>query len=677
MVLTGGGVPSRRLLQSPRRPNKANRKPSPRGGDLPQTGGKLAAEQHSPRSQPFDVEPAGRFKSLRLLGRGSFGTVTLVKDVRDRKLFALKRIRNTSDSKQKHTRDEIEVMQKLEHHPSIVHLVDVFMNSGKTEVCLLMTYCDSGDLAQMINGKNKDGGRVSEQQALSWAVQLAFALDHLRRHQLVHRDLKPENVMLSDHQAIARIADFGLAVHMSDPDAGLQAEVGTPLYTSPEIFGNERYSYSTDMWSFGVVLYETLALELPFRGDTNQELAAALLEGSPNDLPDCYSFGAHDLVQSMLRRDPAHRPTPQAVLTNPCIRAHVDRFMMHYHPAHVDMRTRRAHIRSLKTQLEAAGAEAERRAGGEGEEESGGGAGATAAEVMTAADSSLVLPTGGLSPRPPRGRPSSRQLMQPRSPSTARVLRGNTAPRDAERVAAAASAGASLAGGVRPSGSFAGDLEATAQAAVASAMAQVRSNAQRSRGCDLRNEVLSSEQVTGMEKVSTKHATETTVRGTLDSVSSNLSNLRWGATDADNGLLRFAVDDARREQRSTLDSVSSFASAPDEIGNRATFDSVSSNLDALRRSGHRDDGGGSGGVEGGAERGEEGGGGGGCDTDSADEFDLLAETLEVHALEAEQGAAELVFGGSVAGVRVESPSQAGAAVRDDHGNEAGGLTSAG
>ena len=77
IVLTGGGAPNRRLLPSPRRlhvapPNKAMRKPPPRDRDSPQTGGKVAAEQPSPRSQPFDVEPAGRFKSLRLLGRGSF-----------------------------------------------------------------------------------------------------------------------------------------------------------------------------------------------------------------------------------------------------------------------------------------------------------------------------------------------------------------------------------------------------------------------------------------------------------------------------------------------------------------------------------------------------------------------------------------------------------------------------
>ena len=381
-VDTGPG--RRRLLPSssprslPSSPRRTPRMPSPRGGGSPLSGKAspaATAELPAPRSHPFGVEHAGRYKSLRLLGRGSFGTVTLVKDVRDGRLFALKRIRSTSDSSMKHTRDEIEIMQRIEHHPNVVHLVDVFMSAGAAEVCLLMTYCDSGDLAQLLSAKHRERGRVSEPQALSWAAQIAFALDHLRRHQLVHRDLKPENVMLSDHQTVARIADFGLAVHVADPDASLRAEVGTPLYTSPEIFGNEQYDYSTDMWSFGVVLYETLALEVPFRGDTNQQLAVALLEGTPADLPSCYSFAMHDLVASMLRRDPAQRPTPRQLLVAPIMRVHVDRFMGNYGPAHVDMRTRRAHIRSLKTQLQAAVAG---RAGGDVSDAAAGGEAAEA-----------------------------------------------------------------------------------------------------------------------------------------------------------------------------------------------------------------------------------------------------------------------------------------------------------
>lgn len=85
--------------------------------------------------------------------------------------------------------------------------------------------------------------------------------------------------------------------------------VGTPYYLSPEIVENKPYNFKSDIWSLGVLLYEMCSLGPPFNGRSITELAMKIVAGSPDPIPDRYTEEMKELVNSLLHKDPAKRPS--------------------------------------------------------------------------------------------------------------------------------------------------------------------------------------------------------------------------------------------------------------------------------------------------------------------------------------------------------------------------------
>jgi len=259
----------------------------------------------------------GRYLLVRQLGRGGFGEVWLAKDTqRNQQRVALKVIfphivEQVPDFATRFT-SEILVLRALRHDG-----IPQIYNDGRTpagEFFYTMQLVEGETLAQAI--------KVARPERAAASAILADVADVLHdSHALgvVHRDLKPGNVMLQrqDDRLRVFVLDFGIAkvVQRNAATADVptilsQVVIGSPDYMAPEQVRGEEPTPATDVFALGVMLYEVRTGERPFRGGSSFEVAGARLHGDfavPKEVR--LDAGCRQLVESMLRLDPAQRPT--------------------------------------------------------------------------------------------------------------------------------------------------------------------------------------------------------------------------------------------------------------------------------------------------------------------------------------------------------------------------------
>lgn len=194
---------------------------------------------------------------------------------------------------------EGEALRKL-NHPNIVKMLGAHEQDGVNY--LIMEYVPGGSLRDILLKKH----RLSVQQVLYIALDLADALTRAHRLDILHRDIKPDNVLIAD-DGTPRLTDFGMArlgrsSHLTQDGS----VVGTLAYMAPELFQGDEADERTDIWSFGILMYEMLAGERPFPYEQPGQLINAIIgQSTPfldtirNDIPT----GLIDLVQRMLTKD--------------------------------------------------------------------------------------------------------------------------------------------------------------------------------------------------------------------------------------------------------------------------------------------------------------------------------------------------------------------------------------
>lgn len=161
---------------------------------------------------------------------------------------------------------EIQLMKSLQHD-NVVQLLSVIAPSCGDVLWVVLEYCAGGDLSSFLKDPKspRKQRRLSEKWACKYMQQIAFGLQYLRSKNIVHRDLKPHNLLLTKDRRTVKIADFGFARVMGSE--ALEATLcGSPLYMAPEVIAGEQYNSKADLWSVGVILYEMLCGERPFKG---------------------------------------------------------------------------------------------------------------------------------------------------------------------------------------------------------------------------------------------------------------------------------------------------------------------------------------------------------------------------------------------------------------------------
>ena len=248
-----------------------------------------------------------------VLGRGGMGAVYRATDSHTGEIVAVKVLDQTSEVRPEGASEvfqrfarEGEALRQL-NHPNIVRMVAAIEDQGRHY--LVMEYVPGGSLRDLMEAARPDRS-LSVTRAVQIALELADALTRAHHLGILHRDLKPENVLLAG-DGTPRLADFGLARLAASPrltQSGML--MGTVDYVSPEACQGEAVDERSDIWSFGVMLFEMLAGRVPFGGDTFAARLNAILSLPVPDLgalapgvPD----GLADLVYRMLEKDPCQR----------------------------------------------------------------------------------------------------------------------------------------------------------------------------------------------------------------------------------------------------------------------------------------------------------------------------------------------------------------------------------
>jgi serine/threonine protein kinase len=171
-------------------------------------------------------------------------------------------------------------------HPNSIGIYD-FGQTAEGSLYIAMEYIEGRDLAEIITKE----APLTPNRAVRIVTQVLSALHLAHNSQIIHRDLKPENIMLSNlpgHKDFVKVCDFGIAKIQQQPGKGQESALtmfgmicGTPYYMSPEQAKGEELDGRTDLYSMGVILYEMLTGEVPFRGSSPVEVIARHLTDPP------------------------------------------------------------------------------------------------------------------------------------------------------------------------------------------------------------------------------------------------------------------------------------------------------------------------------------------------------------------------------------------------------------
>jgi len=230
----------------------------------------------------FEIRTVGPYEILAPIGSGGMGTVYKAIDRSRDHTIAIKVLDRRYDlDKKRRKRDylgrEITIAASL-NHPYIVklhnELVVVEDVNGHKRRCLLMEYIDGYNLKRHIDERD-----LTLKQMIDVSIRLCEGLDFLHQNGIIHRDIKPGNFMFTRDGKQVKILDFGLSESQTSwRSRFMKKGGGTRLYMSPEQLRKRRLDYRSDIFSFGITLYELFAGRHPCNGTDTREIQRQLLD---------------------------------------------------------------------------------------------------------------------------------------------------------------------------------------------------------------------------------------------------------------------------------------------------------------------------------------------------------------------------------------------------------------
>jgi serine/threonine protein kinase len=238
----------------------------------------------------------GPYEILSAIGSGGMGSVYKAKDTRLGRTVAIKKVKGEHSERFKQEARSIAAL----NHPNICQIFDI------GDDYLVLEYVKGKPLSSPL----------PEQEAVKLSIQIVTALDAAHKKGVIHRDLKPSNIMVNDEGSV-KLLDFGLA-KLYEQDASISslptadfpatqagAILGTVAYMSPEQAQGKTADARSDIFSFGLVLYEMLSGQRAFSGDSNFTLLEAIVRKEPAPLKS--SSALERIVKRCLEKNPADR----------------------------------------------------------------------------------------------------------------------------------------------------------------------------------------------------------------------------------------------------------------------------------------------------------------------------------------------------------------------------------
>uniref|UniRef100_A0A667X378 mitogen-activated protein kinase kinase kinase n=1 Tax=Myripristis murdjan TaxID=586833 RepID=A0A667X378_9TELE len=259
--------------------------------------GKAYSTEHKHNLEELWEVPFEEISDLQWVGSGAQGAVFLGK--LHGQEVAVKKVRDLKETDIKHLR-------KLKH-PNIITFKGICTQAPC--YCIIMEYCAQGQLYEVLRA----GRKITPSLLMDWAMGIAGGMNYLHLHKIIHRDLKSPNMLITYDDAV-KISDFGTSKELSDKSTKMSF-AGTVAWMAPEVIRNEPVSEKVDIWSFGVVLWEMLTGEVPYK-DVD---SSAIIWGVGNNslqlpVPDSCPDGFKILLRQCWNCKPRNRPSFRQIL---------------------------------------------------------------------------------------------------------------------------------------------------------------------------------------------------------------------------------------------------------------------------------------------------------------------------------------------------------------------------
>ena len=263
--------------------------------------------------QKLENDPFYEYSKEKLLGKGSYGEVYLVKNNITGTIRAMKVIDKNNEEEEltdEEILNEINILKKIDH-PNIVKIFEFYSN--KSKYYLILEFCEGGNLYEFL-----DENKLSEFQVIYIMFQILSAMNYCHNMNILHRDLKPDNILIKKSEnglCRVKICDFGTSYIFKKGEKQKEA-IGTLNYMAPEVL-KEKYNQKCDLWSCGVIMYILLTGRKPFVGRDDIEVMSKILSNSYNkNLINKYNRYTKDLLSKLLETNPKKRLDAEQALNH-------------------------------------------------------------------------------------------------------------------------------------------------------------------------------------------------------------------------------------------------------------------------------------------------------------------------------------------------------------------------
>jgi eukaryotic-like serine/threonine-protein kinase len=251
------------------------------------------------------------YKILEKLGQGGMGVVYLAEDLKLERKVAIKFLpKHISENTEERQRFKIEAKAAAKlNHSNITTIYSI--EETNNELFIVMEYIKGRELKEYVETGQlvphlRDAPSLQRDEIIKIATQIADGLEAAHKEGIIHRDIKSSNIMITE-SGVVKIMDFGLAkIKGTSKLTKLGSTVGTIAYMSPEQTAGNEVDNRSDIWSFGVVLYEMLTGKMPFRGEYDQAIIYSILNEEPvpeNEIDDLLNH----VVSKSLAKNPDDR----------------------------------------------------------------------------------------------------------------------------------------------------------------------------------------------------------------------------------------------------------------------------------------------------------------------------------------------------------------------------------